>query len=381
MLVALLAVPFVVLADTTPPEWGAYWQEIPASQLPALTPEGDLAAYRTALDRQLENCREFEGGHFSHCAHEPDPGALACDVPVLQRLRDLAGAAKDWSAFYAGARAGFRWFRFRGAGSPVQFTGYNAPLFQGTLAPDDRHRFPLYRRPADLVDVAPPGSAPVWKKRLADGTFAPYDDRKAIDVGQSLRGENLEVAWMEFPSEALRLHIEGSGVLEVRDGKETRQYGLSFAGKNGLPYVSVFKTLRDKGVDKKYLSFPGLKQYFLDFPDDMWPTLVTNPSYTFFSLTDEPPCGATRAYLTGGHSIATDPTRLPLGAAALLSAARPDPAHPGGSLPFTRFALAQDTGSAIQGAHVDVYWGTGDYAQLASDSMNSQGSLFLPKLK
>jgi membrane-bound lytic murein transglycosylase A len=162
------------------------------------------------------------------------------------------------------------------------------------------------------------------------------------------------------------------------------RYGVNFAGKNGLPYVSVFKVLRDKGVDRKYLSFAGLKQYFQDFPDDMWPTLVTNPSYTFFALSDEPPCGAARVYLTGGHSLAVDTSRLPLGMAAFFQAERPAAPKKGRratSVPFARFALAQDTGGAIQGAHVDVYWGTGDYAQLASDTMNSQGQLFYMKLK
>lgn len=139
----------------------------------------------------------------------------------------------------------------------------------------------------------------------------------------------------------------------------------------------------------------------------MWPTLVTDPAYTFFSLSDEPPCGAARVYLTGGHSIAVDPTRLPMGMAALFAAARPAPPSPrrgaemspqgsgdmslqrsgdmslqrSADIQFSRFALAQDTGSAIQGSHVDVYWGTGDYAQLASDTMNSQGMLFIMKLK
>jgi membrane-bound lytic murein transglycosylase A len=159
---------------------------------------------------------------------------------------------------------------------------------------------------------------------------------------------------------------------------------VHFAGKNGLPYVSVFKYLRDKGVDKKYLSFAGLKQYFADFPDDMWPTLITNPSYTFFTLSDEPTCGAARVYLTGGHSLAVDTTRLPLGMAALLTAKRPAgkrASRAASDVPFTRFAFAQDTGSAIQGAHVDVFWGTGDYAQHASDVMGSLGGLFIMKLK
>lgn len=381
MLISALMVPLLAFASGPARDWNSYWQEVPVSQLPAAAPDGDLAAYQLALERQLENCHDYSAGHFNHCASETDPAGLVCDLPVLQKLHDLAAGSADWAGFYAAAKDSFRWFRFQPAGnSSVLFTGYNAPLFEGSLAPDTQHRYPLYRRPADLVNAAAPGAEPLWKKRLPDGSFAPYDDRRTIDVGQSLAGKSLEVAYMEFPSDVLRLHIEGSGVLEVREAGGTKQYGLNFAGKNGLPYVSVFQYLRDKGVNQKYLSFAGLKEYFLDHPEDMWPTLVTDPSYTFFSISDEPPCGAARVFLTGGHSLAVDVSRLPLGMAALFSATRPN-ASGGAAIPFSRFALAQDTGGAIQGAHVDVYWGTGDYAQLASDTMNSQGTLYFMKLK
>lgn len=383
-MILALALPLLALA-AGPRDWSTYWKEVPVSELPAVAPDGDLAAFQSALDRQLENCREYASGHFSHCANEIDPAGLACDLPVLQKLHELAGSSAGWPGFYARAKESFRWYRFQSGGATdVKFTGYNAPLFEGTLAQDPQHRYPLYSRPADLVNAAPPGSDPLWKKRLPDGTLGPYDDRKTIDVEHSLAGKGLEIAYMEFPSDVLRLHIEGSGVLEVRGPNGVKkQYGVNFAGKNGLPYVSVFQYLRQQGVDRKYLSFPGLKQYFQDYPGDMWNTLTSDPSYTFFTLSDEPPCGAARVYLTGGHSLAVDPSRLPMGMAALFTAERPKPAAKAGSgsEPFSRFALAQDTGGAIQGAHVDVYWGTGDYAQLASDSMNSQGTLFIMKLR
>jgi len=375
------------LAGHSSRDWNTYWEEISPSQLPALTPEGDLPTFTLAVNRQIENCQEYSAGKFAHCASEADPVQLVCDVPVLEKLRDLAASSDGWSAFYTGAKKAFRWYRFKSAGSnEVQFTGYNAPLFEGTLAPDAQHPYPLYNRPSDLVSVKGLNGDMLWKKRLPDGSLVPYDDRKTIDVGRTLAGKGLEVAYMEFPSDILRLHIEGSGVFEVRmPGGGVKQYGVNFAGKNGLPFVSVFKYLRDKGVDKKYLTFPGLKQYFADFPDDMWPDLVTDPAYTFFSLSDEPPCGASRAYLTGGHSLAVDPSRFPLGSAGFFSAQRPVAgSDPNGtnapSQPFSRFGFAQDTGGAIQGGHVDIYWGTDDYAELASNLMGSKGTLYMMKI-
>jgi membrane-bound lytic murein transglycosylase len=362
--------------------WSANFEEITAAQLPSLSPDGDLALYTSALERQIENCEQFaSGGHYTHCSSEPNPAAaaVACDIPVLQKLRELSLSSKDWKSFYTSAKSSFRWFRYKP--TSVLFTGYNVPLFEGTLEPDARHKVPIYSRPADLVSVNGADGTTLWKKRLADATLTAYDDRRAIDVNGSLAGKGLEVAYMEFPSDALRLHIEGSGVFEVRQpGGGVKRYGMNFAGKNGLPFVSVFKHLRDKGVDQKYMTFPGLKQYFLDFPDDVLPTLVTDPAYAFFSLSEEEPCGAAKVNLTPGHSLAVDPTHVPLGVAAFFSATRPKEGGQPGNMPFTRFAVAEDTGGAILGGHVDVYWGTGDYAELASNSMSGQGTLYIMKL-
>lgn len=47
----------------------------------------------------------------------------------------------------------------------------------------------------------------------------------------------------------------------------------------------------------------------------------------------------------------------------------------------TSWCIAQDTGGAIMGAHVDVYKGEGDYAGVEANQLNHTGSLYvaLPK--
>jgi len=375
--------------DSTPNNWEALWERVPVSKLPTLVPDGEIADFRLALNRQKQNCKEFREGKFSVCAHESPHFTLICDDGVIDGMLEFTRTSKNWAEVYDKAKKSFDWYRYKAqpAVDKVLFTGYNAPLFKGSLTSNGADQYPIYSRPSDLVDIKGPDGLVKWMKRLPDGSLVPYDDRKAIDLDRVLAGKNLEVAYMEYPSDILRLQIEGSGILEVSmaDGSK-KQYGMNYAGKNGRPFVSVFKYLRDKGVDKKYLTFPGLKQYFIDYPNDMWPALITNPSYVFFSVGEEPPCGTIKVHITGGHSLAVDPTQLPYGLTAFFQAFRPvegsDPDL--GTAPmkaFTRFAVAQDTGGPIKGAHVDVYWGSGDYAQLASNLMATRGTLFIPRSK
>ena len=50
MILALI-MPLLALAGT-PRDWSDYWREVPASELPAIAPDGDLAAYQIGIERQ-----------------------------------------------------------------------------------------------------------------------------------------------------------------------------------------------------------------------------------------------------------------------------------------------------------------------------------------
>lgn len=355
-----------------------FWEKVPASALPKLIPEGKLKDLRSSLEQQRQSCEEAKTGQFTKCHRETSHVTFDCDEAALEHLIRLTKETKDWPTFYKRAKAEFDFYKYKAADNSgnVTMTGYNAPSFVGATKQDSKHKYPVYDRPPDLVSVPGENGVVEWKKKLPNGTLVPYDDRKAIDGDGILKGKGLEVAWFEDPSDVMRLQIEGSGILKLDDGSE-KELVLNYAGKNGLPYKSVFTYLKAKGVDKKYLSFPGLKQYFKDFPEDMWPTLFSNPAYVFFSLSAEPPCGTARVWLTPGHTVASDPLHLPLGAIALINGDRP--LEKGGTTKFSRFTVAQDTGSGIRQGHVDVYWGTDDYAMLASNSMKSTGIMFLVK--
>lgn len=349
----MILLALLLLTPSASAGWIDHWEKIPASALPAVTPDGDLAAFRLALERQTENCAESKAGRFHHCGNEGKGPPLECDEATLNELTKISAGVKNWKDFYARARATFDWYRHK---ENVLFTAYNSPTFPASLTRTKKFAFPLYSPPENLQ----PGEY----------------DRKAIEIDHALRGKKLEIAWLSSPADVIRLQIEGSGILQVH-GKEI---GVNYAAKNSFPYVSLFKLL------PQVKTFPALRTFAHDHPEEFRAALAKSPSYVFFRLASEPPCGTARVHVTGGHSLAVDPSELPLGLPAFLSAERP---RSGTSLdaknipvqPFTRFAFAQDTGGAIRGAHVDIYFGTGDYAMLASNSMRSTGVLFLPRAK
>jgi membrane-bound lytic murein transglycosylase len=371
--------------------WEQYWEKFPAAKLPTPAPEGSLKELRLALKRQLEVCRAYLSnpdlkGH-PHCRTETVPVRLECDLETLQKLHDTTRTSSNWKAFYGKVKKAFDFYRYSENGGSVLYTGYNSPTFQASLIKTSKFAYPAYARPADLVNFQDEKGQNQWRRKMPDGSYEKYFSRKEIDLEKALEGKGLEVAWFEHPTEVLRLQIEGSGVLEVRDSNGLKKIlGINFAGKNGHPYTSVFKILKEKGVDKKYLTFPGLRKFFDDFPDQMWPVLAASPSYVFFSVGEEPPCGTSRTHVTGGHSLAVDPTHFPLGLVGFVVGERPVEGSDAekAEVPmkkFSRFAVAQDTGGAIKKAHVDIYWGASAYAHLASNTMKRHGELFRVKLK
>jgi len=364
-----------------------YWEPVSAGALPTIVPEGKLDDFKLALERQIENCREYREGRFTKCTAESGLVKLVCHEPTLHKMLELVRESASWKSLYAKSKTAFNWFRYKANDGKVLFTAYNAPGYDASLKPTAKYRHPLYTRPEDLVDLKGPDGKPLWRKRLPDGTYDYYDDRKTIDVDHSLAGKGLEVAYLENPLDIMRLQLEGSGLLRLKsaDGR-TKEVGANYAGQNGRKMVSITKYLREKGVDPKYYTFKGQKLYFEEHPEELWPALITNPSYVFFSVTGEPPCGTARVYLTPRHSLAVDPNHVPFGSMVLIDTYRPVPAKSGeqkdrATVRFTRFAMAQDAGGAIVGAHVDTYWGSDDYAQYLSDTMSERGAMFYPRLK
>ena len=270
----------------------------------------------------------------------------------------------------------------------VLVTGYYQPIIESSLAPTLEYRYPLYGVPADLIVIenAPQsaGSVPGTRiGRLEGDKLVPYYSRAEIDHQGALRGRGYEIAWTKDPVDIFFLQIQGSGILELPDG---RRMQVGYAGQNGLPYRSIGRLLIDTGkIAQEEMSMQRLRRYLAEHPAERDEIMAYNQSYVFFRFLSEGPLGSLEVPVTAGRSIATDPRLFPKGALAFIYSERPV-LDPGGMLlgwtPFLRFVLNQDSGGAIRGAQrVDLFFGAAARAGAAAGYMNSPGKLYFLALK
>ena len=310
--------------------------------------------------------------------------------PVLVKRRDLSGLTEpgDWAAACAAAATATDARAFFATLVPVRVgagtglnTGYYEPELAGSRTPI-ADGTPLYRRPADLieVDLGEFGATLAGKKlrgRIAGQSFVPYFDRAAIDGG-ALNGRGLELAYAADPYEAFFLEIQGSGRLRLPDGSVMR---IGYDNQNGRDYTGIGKLLRDRALlGPGQATMDGIIGWMRRSPDKGVALMHENRSKIFFRELPpgDPalgPPGALGIALTPQVSVAADPRFVPLGAPLWLSSR--------GEAPFARIMVAQDTGGAIKGANrLDVFWGAGADARRIAGGMSATGTavLLLPAI-
>jgi membrane-bound lytic murein transglycosylase A len=260
------------------------------------------------------------------------------------------------------------------------FTGYYAPVLQGSLVRTSRFSVPLYAPPPDLLSIDLSAVYPELKTlrlrgRLQGNQIVPYWSRSQIDGDiRPLAGH--ELVWLENPVDAFFLQIQGSGHIKLPDGKEIM---VGYADQNGYPYLAIGRVLVERGdLHADQVSMQAIRDWGQAHPDQLPDLLAQNPSYVFFRiLPDTAPLGALGVALTAGRSVAIDPRAIPLGAPIWLSTTEPL-----SSQPMDRLMMAQDTGGAIRGnVRADVYFGLGDVAGRLAGKMKQRGQIWvlLPK--
>ena len=226
-------------------------------------------------------------------------------------------------------------------------TAYYEPIFEASRSAKTGFNVPLYGPPANLKSRTP------WftREEIANLPAAQF----------ALKGK--EIAFIADPIDAMVLHIQGSGRLWVTQGDGSRkQIRLAFAGTNEQPYQSIGRWLLDQNLTKD-ATWPGIKKWLSQNPKRTQELLSKNPRFVFFkeeALTEQDallgPKGAQGVPLTPGRSIAVDPASIPYGTPVWLASQGPQTT-------LNRLVIAQDTGSAIQGAvRADFYAGSGDAA-------------------
>lgn len=247
-------------------------------------------------------------------------------------------------------------------------TGYYEPLLEASRQRRPGFEVPLYRAPADLQSRRP------W--------FTRQEIESPNSAAQAaLRGR--EIAYLADPVDALVLHIQGSGRINVREPDGTvRIVRVAFGGHNDQPYRSVGRWLIDqRELTAAQASWPGIKAWIErtrpSNPQRVQEMFFTNPRYVFFreepapvaddSLTPTGPRGAQGVPLLAGRSVAVDRDAVPYGTPLWLDSTDATGSVNAGR-PIQRLVMAQDTGSAILGAvRADYFWGFGSTSSEVAD--------------
>ena len=258
-------------------------------------------------------------------------------------------------------------------------TGYYEPLLYGSLVRTERFRYPLYKRPDDLVTVDlgelyPELQGKRVRGRLEGRRVVPYYSRADISKGKRPPDDDV-LAWVDDPVALFFLEIQGSGRVQLPDG---RLLHVGYADQNGYPYVAIGRTLVQSGALKlEDATLPAIRAWLQTHPDQVESVLNSNPSYVFFTLRDPDasgPIGALNVPLLPERSVAVDPLYIPLGSPVWLDTTLPgsEPA------PFRRLEFAQDTGGAIRGpARADLFLGFGGKAERLAGEMRQRGKLYV----
>ncbi|WP_298609251.1 MltA domain-containing protein [uncultured Thiothrix sp.] len=262
-------------------------------------------------------------------------------------------------------------------------TGYYEPLLQGSFTPSERFQYPIYSPPKDMLTIELAELYPELKDkrvrgRLVEGNrVVPYYDRATIDgVNKPLAGQ--EIVWVDNKEDLFFLHIQGSGRVQLPDGKVI---GVAYANQNGLPYVAIGKRLQEWGKLKPgTINMFSIKQWIRDNPTEADKLLNENPSYVFFSLREnieQGPVGSLGVPLTAGRSLAVDRKVIDLGSLMWI-----DTTYPDTNQPLQRLMFAQDTGGAIKGdLRGDFFFGTGQQAETWAGHMKQKTRFYILKPK
>ncbi|MES2152692.1 MAG: MltA domain-containing protein [Pseudomonadota bacterium] len=262
-------------------------------------------------------------------------------------------------------------------------TGYYEPMLNGARKRGGAFQTPLYRVPDDLITVELASIYPELKGmrlrgRLIGKKVVPYSTRAEIERADT---GGKELLWVDDPVEAFFLEVQGSGRVQLNDGRETVR--VAYADQNGQPYKAIGRWLVEKGeLPVAQVSAQSIKAWIAANPERRQELFNANPSVVFFKEERLPdpgvgPKGALGVPLTPARSVAVDPQFLPLGAPIWLATTQA-----GSEEPMQRLMMAQDTGGAIRGAvRADFFYGFGREAADKAGTMKQRGSIWvlLPK--
>ncbi len=379
--VCLLLAGCAVLFEKPLPRLTTPLTRVDESELPSLLDDLDPSSLEAAVERSLQYYRRFPAA--THRFGNRRVGSEEMQDSLLLFLEIVRQPdAPDVRA--RKIRESFEFYQAAGSDEKgtMLITGYYVPLLNGSPVMTERHRYPVYRTPDDLIVVNPGRNGKNGNGRtigrMERGEAVPYYSRGEIDQAGVLQGRGLEIAWVDDPFDLYQLHVQGSGRIRMPDG---RIIGVSFAQSNGRPFRSISRYLLDRQrLDGNGASYQKIKDYLREHPDEQMEVFSYNERYIFFRQVRNGPVGSLQVPVTPGRSIATDPEFFPKGALAFMRSRKPNLSPEGrvqGWVPFSRFVLSQDAGVAIRGTgRVDLFCGDGPEMERTAGSLKEKGTLY-----
>ncbi|MBR1777442.1 MAG: murein transglycosylase A [Alphaproteobacteria bacterium] len=290
---------------------------------------------------------------------------------VCKKLNETFQSDKEFRIFL---KKNFRPFLVNG-GQKGLFTGYYEPEIKGDLVQSADYSTPVYGLPHDIVRINLGRFDPKFKGYVLFGKrkgkeIIPYLTRREIETGEEALPAEI-IAWVKEPVDLFILQIQGSGILELPNGKKI---GIGYDGSNGHIFTGIGSVMAKKGLLKKNVfTMSEIRDWLIANPEKAQELMHENKRYIFFKKLNKPGAiGSLGVPLTAGRSLAVDPKYIPLGSFLWLQTTRPDGAD------LHRLVTAQDTGSAIKGiVRGDFFWGTGEPALKEAGRMKSKGNYFL----
>ena len=402
------------------------FHRISATELPLDKPQGNMTEVINALTHQIDNCRKHHGEYQTLTIAGHQFRRQEWCLNTNKKMLTLAKAAHgDFQKYLATIKSEFDWYKSEGwpeshAGfkqGEFQFTAYYAPAaIEARSKPGDGLVYPIYSNPG-VVNVASEckkfnlqsplcGVDPLTKMargfclKKANGTYSVVPDREEIDHGAL--NKKYVIGYVKDPNDPAFLMLEGSGSL-VLDGQLIH---LNYHGANGRPRTMLGRILQcaqdptcggnlnelercakdpnchdedklrcnvSKNIRQSVASEKQIRHYLDVLSYDKAADLRNrDQSFVFFIKEQGGPYGSENITLTPHASCATDHRVIPIGMNFIYQCKK-----------STSWCVAQDTGGAIVGAHVDCYKGEGDQAGIEANQLNHTGSLFvaLPKRK
>ena len=225
-------------------------------------------------------------------------------------------------------------------------TGYYEPEIKAYKFKKD-NAYPIY-----TMDVAKYGEA------IFEST------RREINKGL-LDNKGLELAWVENQIEAFFFHIQGSGRLRFQDGEIKR---VRFLGSNNKKYTSIGKILlQRKEIKEENMSMFSIKDWLYKNKKEAKDIMEKNERYIFFEEYNGDIQGSAGVNLFPMISVAVDSNYHNIGDILLIH-----------DIENKRhfFAIAHDTGAAIQGPNrIDLFTGFGNEAERLASGLNKKISI------